>query len=71
MPIYWGIILVGDKTKVNCYLVDSQTFKITCWGNWGKLNGFRWGLIVGNLTPLGKKVSSSLRVCSSNFIGLH
>ena len=63
MPIYWGIIRrLG--TKANCYLVDSD-FKTTCWGIWGKLNGFRCRLIVRNLTPLGKKVSSSLRVCSS------
>ena len=27
MPLYWGIILAGDKTKANCYLVNSQTLR--------------------------------------------
>ena len=54
--------------KVNCYLVNSQTFKTTCWGNWGKQNGSRWRLIFGDLTRLRKKVSSLLRVCSSKFL---
>ena len=51
---------VEDKTKVNCYLVDSQTLRQLAGGIWGKLNGFHCRLVVGNLIPLGKKVSSLL-----------
>ena len=64
MPIYWGIIRrLG--IKVNCYLVDSQTLRQLV-GESGKTEWFP--LWIGSLTPLGKKVSSPLKVCNSNLL---
>ena len=63
---------LGISQEVNCYLLDSQAFKITCWGNWGKLNCSHRGLIVGNLNSLGKKVlniMAPLGICNSGFSG--
>ena len=69
--------------KFNYYLVDSQILRQLAGEYWkiewfplaidslssaGDLNDMLVWLMVGNLTPLGKKVSSLLRVCSSNFL---
>ena len=55
MSIYWGIILGWGETKFNCYLVDSQILRQLAGEMGEKLNGFHWGLIVGNFDLTGEE----------------
>ena len=70
--------LLGNNSGGRMFYLAGEIRSSVCtpiyWGSWGILNGSHWGLIVGNLTSLGKKIlgySSSAGDVYFKVFGLH